>query len=62
VAAGLATQPAKAEPGKDWLESFVNHLGRTQDERKAAFKLRLPAAPTVMPRAAATTLSTMERG
>ncbi|WP_457423984.1 right-handed parallel beta-helix repeat-containing protein [Roseateles sp. P5_E7] len=50
----------KADQGQDWLDSFVNHLGRTQDERNAAFRLRISAVPTVAPKATVT-LSTMER-
>ncbi|MGB8858115.1 MAG: dockerin type I domain-containing protein, partial [Ilumatobacteraceae bacterium] len=53
--------PPKADSGKVWLDSFVNHLGRTHDERNLAFKLRIPAVPAVVAKATVN-LSTMERG
>jgi len=51
--------PPKADSGKVWLDSFVNHLGRTQDERNLAFKLRIPAVPAAVVKATVS-LSTME--
>ena len=53
--------PPKADAGKVWLDSFVNHLGRSHDERNLAFKLRIPAVPSAVVKATVT-LSTMERG
>jgi len=60
VTTRTALQSPKADPGKAWQETFVNHLGRTHDERNAAFRLRISAVSAVLPKVSAT-LSTIER-